>query len=221
MNLLIVSATAFEIAPLLQYLQEKFIEHEPSHFHRGELKIAVLLTGVGMPLTAFAMGKVLTLKKYDLAINAGIAGSYNPNLQIGDVVEVTSDYFGDLGAEEANGDFISIFTLNFIQPNQFPFTNTILQNPDPGAFLPAAKGLTVNKVSGSQASIDAIKKHNTAAIETMESAAFFYACLMEKQAFLALRAISNYVEPRNRDNWNIPLAIENLNKILIEMINNF
>lgn len=218
MNLLIVAATPFEITPLLQHLQEQFIEHESAHFHKGELKVAILITGVGLPLTAYAMGKVLALKKYDLVINAGIAGAYNPALQLGDVMEITSDYFGDLGVEEADGAFKSIFTLGLIEPNQFPFTNSDLINPNPGNFLPSAKGLSINKVHGFAPSIEAMRQRYAADVETMESAAFFYACLLEQQRFLALRAISNYVEPRNRANWNIPLAIENLNNTLIEML---
>jgi futalosine hydrolase len=42
-------------------------------------------------------------------------------------------------------------------------------------------------------------------------------CLTEKIPFAELRAISNYVEPRNRDNWKMKEAIENLNTILIEL----
>jgi futalosine hydrolase len=38
---------------------------------------------------------------------------------------------------------------------------------------------------------------------------------------IQLRAVSNYVEKRNKDAWNIPLAIENLNKQLIAIINDF
>jgi futalosine hydrolase len=33
---------------------------------------------------------------------------------------------------------------------------------------------------------------------------------------IQLRSISNYVEPRNRSNWNIPLAIKALNDYLLE-----
>jgi futalosine hydrolase len=221
MDILIASATPFEIAPLFHHLKTTFIEYDPSHFQKDKIKIAVLITGVGSPLTAFAMGKVLALKKYDLAIHAGIAGAYNKNIKIGDVMEVTSDYFGDLGVEEANGDFTSVFTMGLIESNQPPFMNSKLINPNNGNFLPSVKGLTVNKVHGFQPSIEAIQKHYIADVETMESAAFFYTCLVEHQPFLEIRAISNYVEPRNRDNWNIPLAIENLNAVLIEMMNSF
>ena len=44
----------------------------------------------------------------------------------------------------------------------------------------------------------------------MESAAFFYVCLSEHVPFMALRAISNRVETRNKAAWNIPLALRSL-----------
>jgi futalosine hydrolase len=36
---------------------------------------------------------------------------------------------------------------------------------------------------------------------------------------LQIRSISNYVELRNKENWNIPLAINNLNIELEKIIN--
>ena len=41
---------------------------------------------------------------------------------------------------------------------------------------------------------------------------------MENMNFLQLRSISNYVEERNKANWDIPLAIKNLNDKLSEVI---
>jgi len=55
-------------------------------------------------------------------------------------------------------------------------------------------------------------------IETMEGATFFYICSMENIPFLALRAISNRVEKRNRDNWNITLALKNLSEKLNDVL---
>jgi futalosine hydrolase len=51
----------------------------------------------------------------------------------------------------------------------------------------------------------------------MEGATFFYICRGEKIPFLAIRAVSNYVEPRNRGKWNIPLALGNLAEKLAEL----
>ena len=54
-------------------------------------------------------------------------------------------------------------------------------------------------------------------IETMEGASFFYICARENIPFFAVRAISNRIETRNRDKWNIPLALEMLSKKLVEI----
>jgi futalosine hydrolase len=48
----------------------------------------------------------------------------------------------------------------------------------------------------------------------MEGAAFAYVCAKMKVNAIQIRSISNQVEPRNRNNWNIPLAIKNLNEVL-------
>ena len=64
MKILLVSATKFEVHPLLKLLGGK------SKF--GKHSIDVLITGVGMTATSFHLGKSFS-KKYDLAINAGVA----------------------------------------------------------------------------------------------------------------------------------------------------
>jgi futalosine hydrolase len=56
-------------------------------------------------------------------------------------------------------------------------------------------------------------------IETMEGAAVFYVCLMEHIPFVQIRAISNYVGETNKNLWKIPLAVENLHKTLIDVLN--
>ena len=55
-------------------------------------------------------------------------------------------------------------------------------------------------------------------IETMEGATFFYICTRENIPFLALRSISNMVGLRNKDNWDIRLALDNLSEKLREVI---
>jgi futalosine hydrolase len=53
-------------------------------------------------------------------------------------------------------------------------------------------------------------------IESMEGAAFFYACRQAGVPCMQIRAVSNYVEKRNRDNWQIGLAVKNLNTFAVE-----
>ncbi|MEL6865347.1 MAG: futalosine hydrolase [Bacteroidota bacterium] len=220
MRLLFVSATPFEIAPLQDYLQQTYSLKEQGIFEKGPLQVEVLITGPGLTHTAFALGQQLAKKTYDLAINAGIAGSFRRDWPLGKVLHIYSEQFGDLGVEEADGRFSSIHELGLIAPNDAPFQQGVLINNTAQAFdfLPKAKGLTVNKVHGSHSSIQQLEGKFDVDIESMEGAAFFYGCLMVGISFVEIRSLSNYVEARNKENWNIPLAIEELNRVLIAML---
>jgi futalosine hydrolase len=81
------------------------------------------------------------------------------------------------------------------------------------------RGVTVNKVHGNEKSIARITELYQPDIESMEGAAFAYACAMHKLPYFQIRAISNYVERRNRESWNIPLAVKNLNDWLLLFVN--
>ena len=219
-NLLIVAATEFEIAPLLQWLAQQKTPDENRKFVFNDLKITVLLSGVGLPLAMFQLTRALMLARYDLLINAGIAGALDKNLELGSVVQVISETFADLGVEEADGSFTDLFKLKLIDAQAPPFQDGKMMNTFGSAydFLPKIHGITVNKVHGHAPSIEQLKRRTNAGVESMEGAAVFYNCLMTQTPFLEIRAISNYVEPRNRDGWEIPLAIENLNEVLVNMV---
>jgi len=229
MKILLVAATYGEIASLLQYLglvEELTQDH--SQFQYRHFDIEVLITGAGMVHTTFHLSRLLFQKTYDLAINVGIAGSFDKKLDIGEIVRVQSQVFGDLGAEDKDS-FIPIAEMVFFDENQFPYQGGKLLSGEEKAMgksivlFPILKkkavvsSITVNRVLGKKSSIDEAKKIFNPDIESMEGGAFFYACLMSKQDFVELRAISNYVEVRNKANWNIPLAVKNLNQLLIEM----
>ena len=222
MNILIVSATTFEIAPLLQFLgsnAEKLSLFE--YKYKGNV-IYPLVTGVGALNTSFGMSRYTGIEKTDVAINVGLAGSYQQSLVLGTVVEVIEDRFGDLGVEEKDGSFTDVFDLGLTNENQFPYENGWIKNTKRKfeTNMLKVKSLTVNKVHGSQESIDKIKSKYMADIESMEGAGFLYACRMMDVHAHQFRAISNYVEPRNKDNWRIEKAIDNLNAHLIQVLNN-
>ncbi len=224
MDLLLVAATPFEIAPSLQYLQQAFVTTEQGAFQRGNLTVRPLITGVGMVATAWHLGLRFGQNRPGLALQAGIAGALDPALKLGDVVHVTAEQFGDLGVEERDGRLSDLFELELLEPNAPPFNNGLLWNnaAAENRFLPTVQGLTVNKVHGSAPSIAAIRtKYPDAQVESMEGAAFFYACRLAEVPFLQIRSISNYVEPRNREAWDLPLAIGNLNLVLRNLLDSF
>ena len=52
----------------------------------------------------------------------------------------------------------------------------------------------------------------------MEGAAVFKVCSKFGVSCVQIRAISNIVEKRNKANWNMPLAIHNLNNQVAKII---
>ena len=219
MKILIVAATPFEIQPLLDQIES--VQHFGGNFSSGKLKnseINFLITGVGMVATAFYLGKILT-EGYDFAINAGICGSFNRNLDIGSVVNVYEDYFSELGAEDGE-TFLSLDDLKLngvskVSNINLQVSNTVIE------MLPKVNGITVNTVHGNKGSIEKVVQKFHPIVESMEGAAFMFACEKEKIPYIQIRAVSNYVEMRNKETWDIPLAIKNLNSRILKIIDAF
>nr|MBC7611812.1 futalosine hydrolase [Pseudopedobacter sp.] len=212
MKILLVAATYQEIEPFvknytLKFNADNFIKIDPH-------EVKILITGVGMVATAFALGITLSKNKFDLALNVGVAGGFYRNLKIGQIVEVREDILSELGAED-DEEFINLEQME-LGEIEFKATTTFAVTED----LRKVTSITVNTVHGNADSIEDIRDRINPTIETMEGAAFFYACEEIEIPAIQIRAISNYVEKRNRKNWNIPLAVKNLNNWLIENIKN-
>lgn len=222
MKIAIVAATSFEIEPTLQHLGKHGKKASFFHFEYKDHYIYPLVTGVGALKTAFAMARFTESPNIDLAINAGIAGSYDRSMALGKVVQVKADRFGDIGVEEADGRFTDVYELGLEEKNMFPYTDGKIVNDSlKYTFdIDAVDAVTVNKVNGTQSSIDQITKKYAPQIESMEGAGFMYACKTMDIQHVQLRSISNYVEPRNKDGWKIELAIDNLNQSLIKLLDN-
>ncbi|MBT6439404.1 MAG: futalosine hydrolase [Flavobacteriales bacterium] len=183
-----------------------------------ESEIDILITGVGMVATTFRLTKVLSQNDYDIVVNAGIAGAFFKKFEIGEVVEVRSEQFPEIGVEDDNS-FISIFELGLLGANEYPFQKEKLTNPDTGIpNLKLVDGVTVNKVHGNNLSIQKVVDQFSPDVESMEGAAVAFVCLQENIKFIQIRAISNYVEKRNKSAWNVPLAVRNLNIVLEKLV---
>ncbi len=211
------AATQFEILPTLQHLEENFSKKSFFEYSKNGLSIFPVVTGIGSMLTALALSRTNKISEADMIVNAGVAGSFNKALNIGTVVEVVEDRFADLGVEEVDGQFTDVFEMDLMNKDQFPFENGILKNEGMTNHQ-RVSGITVNKVHGTQESIAKITKKYSPEIETMEGAAFFYTAKIMDIKALQLRAISNFVEPRNKENWDLEKAIKYLNEALIAIL---
>lgn len=213
MYIVIAAATSLEIQPFLSILEKR---EKPLDDH----KVEVLITGVGVLASSFAITSAC-YKKPDLIIQAGIAGSFNPEFPPGSITLVKEEISGDCGVTE-NGTFKDVFDLQFADADKAPFSNKKLINPNTENWLhlniPFATGLTVNQITTDSDRIQQLKEKYGCDIESMEGASLHYACLQLGVDFLQIRAISNNIGIRDKKEWKIIEAVTILNNTLLQII---
>lgn len=225
MRVLLVTATELELAPLLARLAPASGSHSSDRlrfFTHGPHLVDVLTTGVGMVATAAWCGRVLARQTYDLAVNLGVCGSFDAACPPGSVVNVVADCLPELGAEDGD-QFLTMQQLGLLGPDDPPFRGGMLVNPDPAANaviaqLRAVTGITVNTVHGNERSIARVVERLKPGVETMEGAAFMFACLVAGARFAQVRAVSNMIERRNRAAWKLTEAVDALNDTALRLI---
>jgi len=212
MEVLLCAATRFEIEPIIQHLESQKVEN-----------IDILLTGVGLTAATYHLTKSVCKKRPQLVIQAGIAGALDNNLKLGSVVLVESESIGDLGVIEKD-KFCSLFDMNLLQKNDFPWTDGRLVNTFDildQLILLKVQSVSINEITTFPTRLKHYKSVLGASIESMEGAALHYVGLMENIPFLQVRSLSNFAGERDKSKWLLKDAIENLNKELIPIISKY
>ena len=226
MRVLVVAATIEEITPLGLVVRHAHQERPTLSLSqlRGDRRhdVDVLLTGVGMVAAAARTSSALARTRYELALNLGLCGSFDPALSPGSVVHVVSDRLPELGAEDGEA-FLTIQELGLFDENAEPFSGGRLVNASPPSnpmlqSLPAVQGITVNTVHGSERSIAETLRRFAPQVESMEGAGFMYACLIHKVPFAQVRSVSNVVERRNRGAWKVEEAVARLCRVASDVL---
>jgi futalosine hydrolase len=168
----------------------------------------VIVGGVGPAEAAAATAE--RLAGVDLVLCAGIGGGFAPRVE-GDVAVASSIVFADLGAETADG-FVPVSALGFGADRYTVAPDLAVDLTDrAGGHLGTI--VTVATVTGTAATADELgRRFPDAVAEGMEGAGVAAAAARRGVPFGEIRAISNRVGPRDRDAWQIPLALERLGK---------
>ncbi len=202
MRILIIAATEGEIAPIL------------AQGAVGGHQVDYLVTGVGIAATAYHLGRALAQQQPDLLLNVGVCGSFDRTRLLGEVVRVSTDVLAELGAEDGEAflaaDALEFGPSTFVErvDGQYPMLDQ----------LPSVRGITVNTVHGHEPSIARVMARLSPQVESMEGAAVFYAASQSQVQCVQVRAISNYVERRQRHNWQLEKAVANLNNWLDQFL---
>lgn len=186
-------------------------------------KYNLLITGIGTAATVYHLTKKIHESKPSLIIQAGIAGSFGQQ-PLGTPLIVQQDRFADLGVLEQS-QWKDLFDMGLQQPATRPYNNGWLVNPHDNLLnnLPWQKvsAITIHEITTNPERIRQYESKYQPAIESMEGAAFHYVCLQESIPFIQLRTTSNYIGERDKNKWQMQLAIRNLADGLQQIVNMF
>ena len=134
-------------------------------------------------------------------------------------MEVVEDQFSEELVEDGD-DLKTYHEIGLRDEDEAPFVKGVLNNSyQTVSGFKKVNAITVNQVHGNDFSIQRIKERLNPHVESMEGAAFFYTCNQMEVPTVQLRAISNYVEKRNREAWEVGLALNNLAEATASLIN--
>jgi len=211
-NILVAAATAKEISPFIESTRAGNFTN-----------IDILITGIGLTASTYHLSKQLSFKKYDLVIQPGVAGCFDGNIDLGQVVAIKQDTIADQSVVELE-KLKTLFDLKLVPQDQYPYKKGWLINPHKEILkkikLEIVKGISVNQISTSKQMIKFYRDVFDPVTESMEGAALHYVCLMENIPFLQIRSVSNYIGERNKKKWNMNDSITNLNDALTRIIIN-
>ncbi|MCY3871589.1 MAG: futalosine hydrolase [Gemmatimonadetes bacterium] len=222
--LLVLTATAYEQQRLRDSLQQATTQRWGHRvWVRGMIGIRPVVlveTGIGAVNTAQALTVALQEIDPELVLQIGIGGAYlGKGLNVGDLALATEENYGDLGvitpagwspADEigipvlsTNRDYYNTYSLD---PALVARGQHILEQL--GECVVRGPFVTVQQCTGREDIGNELAARFNAICENMEGAAAAHVCTLYAVPFLELRAISNHVEDRNKDAWDIPRAVQ-------------
>lgn len=176
----------------------------------GLLPADVELVVGGLGPAAAAAATARALPGAELVVCAGIGGGFAP-LARGDVAIASEIVFADLGAETADG-FVPVSELGFGgERYPVPAQLAVELADRTGGHLGTV--LTVATVTGTSRTAAQLQtRFPDAVAEGMEGAGVAAAAALYGVPCVEIRAISNFVGPRDRSAWDLPRASDALGR---------
>lgn len=183
----------------------------------GQHPIFIVKTaGVGPIEAAVQTTMALSQNTYTCVISAGIGGGFASHVELEQVVIASAIHAADLGAETMDG-YSSIEALGFGKSiiktdheRSLRLTKLLQERDIPVIYAPI---LTLSTVTGTEQTAAKLQqRYPDAAAEAMEGFGVASAAKAFGIPALEMRAISNYIGPRDRDEWRIPEALQRLSE---------
>lgn len=158
--------------------------------------VEFLVSGIGPVEAALATAAALSRERYELAINAGIAGGFPGRGDVGDAFAVAEEFYADLELEGGA-------ELGFTLPDRAESSASTLE-PFRAGKLPAriGRGITTATITASDGRAELLALRFECDLEAMEGFAVLRAATLAGVPALELRGISNIVGDRAKNRWD-------------------
>lgn len=199
---LVTAATAFEMEAFLRACSPAVPSEQ-------------LITGIGPVETAVLLTTYLAKASMSFrgVINLGVGGAYCRDQGGADLLDIClaeREVLGDLGicygdaVEPLRGEAFEVLDAFNLDSGLLTQTEVLLSSEN--VLYKRGTFVTVSCVSGSRQRGAMLARHHQALCENMEGAAVARVCRQFGLPLLELRCISNLVEDRNLQNWQLKKA---------------
>ncbi len=194
-----------------------------------------LISGIGK--TNASRGTTFLIEKFSpgIIIHIGVGGAYPlSGLRAGDIAVAEKEIYGDEGVLLKDGfhaaEMIGIPFLVKAQKNyfnEFPQNKKLLKMAvrisrvtfhASSITVRSGPFVTLSTCTGTVRRAKEIEKKFHAICENMEGAAVAHVCMSCGIPMVEIRGISNIVGERNKKKWNISLAAENCQQVVLELL---
>jgi futalosine hydrolase len=175
-------------------------------------QVEVLVTGVGPIEAAAQVSRALALGRYDLVVNAGIAGALPGFAQIGDGVIVAEEI---LELELETGEALAL--PDGLQAHDRVTSDLALTDRIVELGFRALRGITVARVTATDKTAGRLAALG-AQVESMEGFAVLRAAEIAAVPAIEVRGISNRVGDRAKSGWDFEAGVIGLERIMTAML---
>ncbi|SDK95316.1 futalosine hydrolase [Maridesulfovibrio ferrireducens] len=188
----------------------------------------LLVTGIGIINSAFALGQTLAKYEIELVVLAGVAGTFDPErFPVGSACVVKTEIWPEYGLKKEKDVDPKGLGFSLAEVDNKPiwdrvdlFSGSALKKSVLDRFekLPEAVSLTVSGVTATADEALRLKTEFGADIENMEGFATAYGCTLSGIPVCQVRTVSNLVGSRDRKDWDLLGALAELGRICSALV---
>lgn len=204
----------------------------------AEKQVMLCVGGMGKVNAAHATTLLLSSCKPDTLVIFGIGGAYpSSGAQVGDIAIAKEEIAGDEGVMTLDGfkdtEYIGIpliKTATSMMYTKYPAPEPLLKQSlhalmyyqdTAAAKVHVGSFVTLSTCTGTSDRAREIEKRYHGLCENMEGAAAVQVAELHSIPWIEVRGISNIVEDRNLEKWNIPNAAERVQQAVVHIMDIF